>query len=53
MDLNERLNQCARTLNDGRLLSILSAGVVVVHELKYQPACLVTLDNREQSYLCA
>ena len=29
MKLNDRLNQCARTLNDGRLLSILSAGDVI------------------------
>jgi len=53
MKLNERLNQCAKTLNDGRLLSILSAGDVVAQELKYHPACLVTLYNRERSHLCA
>lgn len=52
MKLNERLNQCARILNDGRLLSIL-AGDVLAPELKYHPACLVTLYSRERSYLCA
>ena len=41
--LNERLNQCAKTLNDGRLLSILSVGDVVAQELKYHPACLVNI----------
>ena len=39
--------------NDGRLLSILSAGDVVAQELKYHSACLVTLYKRERSYLCA
>lgn len=53
MKLNKRLNQCAKTLNDGRLLTILSEGDVVARELKYPPACLITLYNREQSQLCA
>jgi len=53
MKLNTRLNRCAKTLNDGRLLSILSAGDVVAQELKYHPACLTALYNRERAYLNA
>ena len=43
MQLNERLNECARTLNDGMLLAKLSAGDAVALELKYHPACLVAV----------
>ena len=43
MQLNERLNECAKTLNDGMLLAKLSAGDAVALELKYHPACLVAV----------
>ena len=43
MQLTERLNQCALTLNDGRLLALLSAGDAVAQDPKYHPGCLVTL----------
>lgn len=46
MQLNARLNECARTLNDGRLLAKLSAGDAVAQELKYHPSCLTALYNR-------
>ena len=50
MQLNERLNECARTLNDGMLLAKLRAGDVVELELKYHPACLVAVYNRERAH---
>ena len=50
MHLNERLNECARTLNDGMLLAKLSAGDAVALELKYHPACLVAVYNRERAH---
>ena len=53
MQLTERLNQCALTLNDGRLLALLSAGDAVAQELKYHPGCLVALYNRERAHVNA
>lgn len=50
MKLNQRLNECAQTLGDSRLLSKLSGGDVVAQELKYHPVCLVALYNRERAY---
>ena len=51
MQLNERVNDCARLLNDGRLLAKLSGRDVVAQELKYHPTCLIGLYNRERTYL--
>lgn len=51
MELDKRLNECARTLNDGRLLAILSAGDAVAQELQYHRSCLTKLYNRKRSYL--
>lgn len=51
MQLNKRLNDCAKTLNDGRLLKVLSGGDVIAQELKYHSACLATLYNRERAFL--
>ena len=51
MKLNERLNRCATTLEDGKLLAKLSACDVVTQELKYHSACLTTLYNRERAHL--
>ncbi|KAK5868003.1 hypothetical protein PBY51_012450 [Eleginops maclovinus] len=51
MKLNKRLNDCAKTLNDGRLLNVLSGGDVIAQELKYHAACLTSLYNRERAYL--
>lgn len=53
MKLNDKVNECARTLSDGRLLAKLSAGDVVAQEMKYHPPCLVALYNRERSFLNA
>lgn len=43
MKFNEKINECARTLSDGKLLAKLakSNGDVIEQELKYQRACLV------------
>ena len=51
MHLNERFNQCAKTLNHGKLLAKLSAGDVVAQELKYHPRCLAHLYNSERAHL--
>lgn len=51
MKLNDRVKGCAKTLNDGNLLAKLSGGDVVAQELKYHPACLVALYNKERDYL--
>ena len=45
--LNEHLNQCARTLNDGKLLAKLNGGDVVALEVKYHLRCLQKLYNAE------
>ena len=50
MQLNERMNRCAEILNDGRLLAKLSAGDAVAQEIKYHPACLAALYNRERAH---
>ena len=51
MQLNERLNECAHNLNDGRLLALLSGGDVVALELKYHCSCLTALYNRERAHI--
>ena len=51
MQLNQRLHECAQTLNDGKLLTKLSGGDAIAQELKYHCACLITLYNRERSHL--
>ena len=51
MELNDRLNRCAMTLNDEKLLSKLSAGDTVALELKYHPACLAVLYSKQRSHL--
>ncbi|KAK4304447.1 hypothetical protein Pmani_023602 [Petrolisthes manimaculis] len=51
LELDKRLNECARTLNDGRLLAILSVGDAVAQELQYHRACLTKLYNRERSMM--
>ena len=48
--LNDRVNECARTLSDGRLLAKLSGGDAIA---QYDPACLVALYNRKRAYLKA
>lgn len=47
MKLNKRLNECATTLGDRKLLAKLSTGDVITQEMKYHPLCLVALYNRE------
>ena len=53
MQLNERLNECACNLNDGKLLALLSGGDVVALELKYHCSCLTALYNRERAHIAA
>ena len=53
MQLNERLNECAHNLNDGKLLALLSGGDVVALELKYHCSCLTSLYNRERAHIAA
>jgi len=48
MKLNKRLNDCAKNLNDGRLLAVLSGGDVIAQELKYHSSCLTSLYNTER-----
>ena len=53
MNLNNRLNECARNVNDGKLLARLSIGDAIAQELKYHLECLTDLYNRERSHLRA
>ncbi|KAK3869744.1 hypothetical protein Pcinc_024972 [Petrolisthes cinctipes] len=53
MKVNERINECARILSDGKLLAKLSGGDVVAQELKYHAPCLVALYNQERDFLSA
>ena len=50
MQVNKRINECAKTISDKKLLAKLSADVIA-QELKYHPACLVALYNEERPYL--
>ena len=47
MNFNNRLNECAQTLSDGKLLARLYGGDAIAQELKYHFACLTDLYNRE------
>ena len=49
IELDRRLNECARNLEDGKLLATLSGGDVVAQELKYHRNCLRALYNRERA----
>lgn len=51
MQLNARLYQCAKTLQDQKLLAKLSVGDVVAQELKYHVTCLASLYNKERAHL--
>lgn len=53
MQLNERLNECAHNLNDGKLLAVLSGRDVVALELKYHYSCLTALYHRERAHIAA
>ena len=49
MKLNDRLKSCAETLQDKQLLAKLSTGDVIAQDLKYHPACLAALYNKERA----
>ena len=51
MHLNNRLHQCATTLNDGKFLARLTGGDAITQELKYHRTCLIDLYNRKTSHL--
>ena len=51
MELDQRLNECARNLNDGKLLARLTGGDIVAQELKYHRSCLTALYNRERAHI--
>lgn len=51
MHLNDRLHECAQTLNDGKLLAQLSGADAIAQELKYHHLCLIHLYNREKLHL--
>ncbi len=53
MQLNERLNECTRKLDDGKLLALLSGGDVVALELKHHCSCITALYNRKRAYIAA
>ena len=50
MELDKRLNECARSLNDGKLLARLTGGDIVTQELKYHRSCLTALYNRVRAH---
>ncbi|CAC5386108.1 unnamed protein product [Mytilus coruscus] len=49
MKLNDRLKSGAETLQDKHLLAKLNTGDVIAQDLKYHPACLVALYNKERA----
>jgi hypothetical protein len=49
--LDKWLIECARNLNDGKLMAGLSGDDVVAQELKYHYFCLTALYNKERAYL--
>ena len=51
--LCSRLDEYAKTLNNGKILARLSAGDAIAQELKYHKDCLTTLYNREKCHLAA
>lgn len=52
-DLDKRLNECARNLNDVRLMARLSGGDIIAQELKYHRSCLTALYNRERAHFAS
>jgi hypothetical protein len=49
--LDKWLIKCARNLNDGKFMAVLSGGDVAAQELKYHHFCLTALYNKERAYL--
>ena len=49
VNLNKRLKNCAETLQDRSLLAKLSVGDVITQDMKFHPACLASLYNRERA----
>ena len=53
MTLNDRLKECARNLNDGKLLARLSGEDIMAQDFKYHLSCLTVLYNKEIVHLSA
>ena len=51
MQLTKLINDCAKTLNDVKLIAKLGSGDTNAQELKYHPAYLVALYNTERALL--
>ena len=49
--IDQRLNECARNLNEGKLLARLTGGDIVAQELKNHRPCLTDLYNRERTHI--
>ena len=49
LNLNEKLKSCAETLKDRSRLAKLSVVDVIAQDMKYHPACLAFLYNRERA----
>ena len=49
--LETRLIECARNLNDRKLMAVLSGGHVVAQELKYHDFCLTALYIKDMAYI--
>jgi hypothetical protein len=49
----DRINECARNLNDGKLLAVLCGGDVVAQELKYHYSYFKALYNKERAHAAA
>lgn len=53
LTLNDRLKECDRNRNDGKLIARLSGGDTVAQEFKYHLSCLTVLYNKERPHLAA
>ena len=53
MKLNNRVNECARTHGDRKLLAKWSVGDFVAQKLNHHPTCRIDLYIRERAYLNA
>uniref|UniRef100_UPI00358FC12B uncharacterized protein isoform X2 n=1 Tax=Myxine glutinosa TaxID=7769 RepID=UPI00358FC12B len=51
MQVNDRINDCAKIMRDGKLIVKLGAEDVLAQEMKYHPTCLTALYNRERAHL--
>ena len=50
-NIYERLNECAKLLQDTKLIAKLNAGDLIAQEVKYHLICLTSVYNRERTFL--